>query len=141
MNEKMLSDEASNTKETKCIYCAKATNSGCSWSADYDPVPGWKAKRTLNSFAVQECPEYVSDRHMNHDPEKLDTEGCIELLESMMKLMKEDYMDLPDARRQIEAFIRNPSVRKLFFFCEPADLIKLLRKEAAVRDERKKLKP
>ena len=128
-------------RETRCIHCANATNRGCSWSDTFDPVDGWKATRTLNSFVVHECPEYVSDRYMCRDPEGLDTEGCINLVEAIMRLMKEDYMDMPEARRQIEAFIRNPLVSKLFFFCVPTDLIARLRKEAWVRDERKRVKP
>lgn len=126
---------------TLCAYCAKATNAGCRWSDTFDPVPGWRAARTLNSYVVYDCPEYLSDRYMNRDPDKLDTEGCIDLLQAMMTQLKDDYMDMPAMRRQIEAFIMNPFVSKLFFFCVPRDLVLRLRKEAKKHDERKKLKP
>ena len=60
-----------------CWDCQKACG-GCSWSRDFTPVPGWKAKPTkiisyttngsgrratkkkfyIDSFAVYECPEF-----------------------------------------------------------------------------------
>ena len=58
---------------TLCWDCAKAVK-GCSWSRDFEPVPGWKAvptkiygkarsddNRRIDSFAVYECPEFVPD--------------------------------------------------------------------------------
>lgn len=54
-----------------CWLCDKACG-GCSWSKDFTPVPGWKAKPTklvryveatrkkvyTDSYAIQECPEF-----------------------------------------------------------------------------------
>lgn len=53
------------TKDTLCLSCSKSLL-GCSWSKDFIPVGGWKAKPTKNrsgydSFFVQECPLYEYD--------------------------------------------------------------------------------
>ena len=55
---------------TLCWNCEKATG-GCSWSRDFTPVEGWKAKPTkikedggktiIDSFIVKKCPEFVAD--------------------------------------------------------------------------------
>lgn len=44
--------------ETLCWDCAKALNRGCSWSADSEPVEGWKAKKTSRGYCVRSCPEF-----------------------------------------------------------------------------------
>lgn len=56
-----------------CWDCAKACGK-CSWSTppSYKPIPGWKAIRndikckgktvtTVESYIVEECPEFVPD--------------------------------------------------------------------------------
>ena len=57
-----------------CWRCEKACG-GCSWSRDFTPVPGWKAKPTkiisytanenggrkkyyMDSYEIHECPEF-----------------------------------------------------------------------------------
>lgn len=61
-------------KATLCWSCAKACG-GCSWSdGSFTPVDGWKAKPTIvqvmngvygirrvDSYIVEECPEYEED--------------------------------------------------------------------------------
>ena len=52
-------------KKTLCWICNNACGR-CSWSKDYKPVEGWKAKPTKirfqdiedDSFCVIECPEF-----------------------------------------------------------------------------------
>lgn len=53
---------------TLCWDCKKASNSGCSWSRRFDPVPGWVAKHNPikvagkknadDSYDVFDCPEF-----------------------------------------------------------------------------------
>lgn len=56
-------------KVTICWDCKNATG-GCSWSKDFTPVDGWKAKPTKikavtrntkmhNSYIVLSCPQYA----------------------------------------------------------------------------------
>jgi len=48
-----------------CWACAKAVNKGCSWSARFEPVEGWKAKEVMlneyPSYQIYECPEFEND--------------------------------------------------------------------------------
>lgn len=55
---------------TLCWDCAKAVKK-CSWSRAFKPVKGWEATpsrlkigngKTVDSYIVHKCPEYVSDR-------------------------------------------------------------------------------
>ena len=60
-------------KPTLCWKCEKACG-GCSWSADFKPVDGWKAKKTIisanhgngsaleiESYLVRSCPKFSDD--------------------------------------------------------------------------------
>lgn len=55
--------------EQPCWTCRKYAG-GCCWSRELQPVPGWRATRTikfqgtcggLESYAIHECPEYEPD--------------------------------------------------------------------------------
>ena len=57
------------TKTTLCWDCKNAVK-GCSWSKDFIPVDGWKAKKTylrpgekrgkpIESYIVEKCPQFV----------------------------------------------------------------------------------
>ena len=58
------------TVDTICWNCKNATG-GCSWSEDFTPVEGWKAKPTtlkvrsgkyinyVKSYVVRKCPKFV----------------------------------------------------------------------------------
>lgn len=60
--------------ETICWTCRRSTNSGCPWSARFQPVPGWTAERRdilsydgekyipTESYRVSVCPLYLEDR-------------------------------------------------------------------------------
>lgn len=56
--------------DTLCWDCQNACG-GCSWSEDFIPVKGWKAKPTklkgygdthTDSFHVIKCPKYIKDK-------------------------------------------------------------------------------
>jgi len=60
-------------KTTLCWFCRNAVPSletGCSWSEQLNPVPGWRATENIvmynekpkTSYTVHWCPEYVRDR-------------------------------------------------------------------------------
>lgn len=60
---------AENGPVTLCFGCQNAVGK-CSWSARFEPVPGWDAKpteiktvggQTCSSFLVRACPQYVPD--------------------------------------------------------------------------------
>lgn len=122
--------------ETLCSTCGKACNSGCAWSDEFDPVPGWKAVRTLNSYYVLDCPEYVSDVGVRRDAQSMDTEGCIQLMEAMMRMARDDYLTMPKSRKAIERFILNPAAKHLIFFAVPEDVVRKLRREADEHDRK-----
>lgn len=71
--------EAKQNKELgqPCWYCTKACG-GCSWSSEFKPVRGWKAKPTIvkniirkktgeiristySSYRITECPEFIHE--------------------------------------------------------------------------------
>ena len=67
--EKKKVDNKKPEGDTLCWCCANATPSetaGCSWSTDFEPVPGWEAtKHKVNncgkglvSYRVIRCPEF-----------------------------------------------------------------------------------
>ena len=115
-------------QDTLCVFCAKACNGACSWSDALVPVDGWTADRTAKGYLVKECPEFQQDRLEPRDPQALNDDGCIRLLEAMLRLMREDYISIPEARGEIERFIRNPLARHLFIGMEPKVLLQALRK-------------
>lgn len=75
-------------KETICFNCINAVpnakkGTGCSWSKNYEPVEGWKAKKTMiinreltdndgdymiPSYRVDECPTFISDEDQYAKP-------------------------------------------------------------------------
>lgn len=53
-------------KDTLCWDCKNALL-GCSWAKDFEPVKGWKARKTPktitkpSSYKVYKCPEFMPD--------------------------------------------------------------------------------
>ena len=45
---------------TLCWVCQNCFG-GCSWSSEYIPVKGWKAKTTTTSYLVLSCPEFLPE--------------------------------------------------------------------------------
>ena len=52
-------------KEQLCWTCHNACGD-CSWSSCFQPVEGWTAekvhRKTYDSYKIEKCPEYVSDK-------------------------------------------------------------------------------
>lgn len=50
----------------KCWTCKNACNGGCCWSDRFEPVPGWKAEKSVfwdcgqkvETYKIIECPLY-----------------------------------------------------------------------------------
>lgn len=73
-----------------CWDCKKSVNSGCSWSANFEPVEGWEAvkveryvattkeqKRVVNGdvgYAIYNCPEFDPDESVKRRLEELEKE-------------------------------------------------------------------
>lgn len=63
-----MAESNSPRKATLCWNCQNACGK-CSWSKDFTPVKGWKAKKTKirfgnsydESYHVTKCPEYKKD--------------------------------------------------------------------------------
>lgn len=119
---------------TLCWDCEKACNGGCSWSRAFIPVEGWKANPDINgngveSFLVIECPEFSKEDRESRTRD-LDTEGCVRLLEQMMKITREDYIKGgPESMRMIEKFIRGKGASRLHQISDPERAIRLLREQ------------
>ena len=58
-------------KESRCWTCQNCFG-GCEWSREFNPVPGWTAKKTCipsngeykESYNVLECPKYMEDKRI-----------------------------------------------------------------------------
>jgi len=124
-----LRNKLTGSAESLCAFCGNACNNGCSWSEDFVPVEGWEAVINKNGYFVESCPEYCSDKWMHEDSNQLDTEGCLRLMEALIRTVRDDYIYMPRARPSIERFIKNPQYSNLFFFADPDEIIAQFRKE------------
>lgn len=115
--------------ETLCVYCGNACRNGCSWASELIPVEGWNAVQNKKGWFVIDCPEYCGDEWMRENASHFDEDGCVRLVEAMIRTLREDYIAHPKQRRAIEAFIRSPRTRGFFFFAGPDDIIDQLKKE------------
>ena len=121
-------------KETLCNDCGKACNSGCSWSESLTPVEGWKVIESKPSVIVEECPEFVKEDIANRNPQDIDTDGMMALLETLVKTMRIDYQHgLAETRLRIEKWIRSKQAQRLLGLTDPEDLIRKLRKMVKLR--------
>jgi len=128
-------------KDTLCIYCRKACNSGCTWSAIAQPVYGWIAVPTTIGWMVTECPEFVEDDNHRGRPKSFDYDGVMKMLEAMVKQMREDYIwgrgqfkKRADNRLIIERFLTSDYGRKLLQLTDPEEVIRQLRALAKRHD-------
>lgn len=128
------------TVESLCSYCGHACRKKCSWAEDFTPVEGWTAYQNKNGYFVVACPQFEKEKLASRIPERLDTDGCINLVEAMIRVMKSDYVDLPKARPGIERFIRNHDNNGLIFFADPEEIIAQLKKDANEADMKRKEK-
>lgn len=63
-------DRKGDTKSKQPCWTCKKACGGCSWSSEFKPVKGWKAKKTKikceegrysDSYKIIYCPEYIPD--------------------------------------------------------------------------------
>ena len=119
--------------DTICWECAKACG-GCSWSVNFTPVEGWTAENTVNaagvkSYIVQECPEYVKEKRENRDPEMLDTQRCVEMIERLLEVTRIDYIKGNNkTQKEIESFLRGKGAAKVHMIQDPEAVIAMLKK-------------
>ena len=120
---------------TICWDCANACTGGCSWAKDFTPVDGWLAEpwRTANgvdSYLVKECPEFTHEVREGRDWQKLDNEGCVNLVERVMEVARMDYIKCrPEELKRIEKFIRGKGASRLHGIQNPDQVIKVLQEQ------------
>ena len=97
--------------KTLCWTCEHAVG-GCSWADDQKPVQGWDAEETyvesagFHSYLVHGCPEYLDSKSVNRDPQSMDTQACVRLLQRAMEIARRDYITgNEDTRFEVEQFI------------------------------------
>ena len=119
-------------ERTICWDCQK-TCGGCSWSREFKPVEGWEAVETTDyagdkSFLVRKCPEFVREISRKRDADKLDTDGCLALIEKMLQTAKNDYIEGTDEmQHQIERFLKGKGASKIHMITDPDNVIKKLK--------------
>jgi len=129
-----------NCSTSICWDCARAAGARmCSWSAELKPVEGWEAEPAVvriadgndePTWAVKRCPQFTRDLcEADRDPRRLDTDGCIALLEKATALARNDY-------------IKNPSQRGIigWWLSGNAVMLSAVKRQAAEYDERRKKK-
>ena len=79
-------------KETLCVFCARACNKGCNWSANLEPVDGWTVEENTQGVRVIACPWFVKETEETRKNMRIDTQGMMHLMEAMAKQMREDYI-------------------------------------------------
>ena len=75
-------------KTNICWDCEKACG-GCSWSRNFEPVPGWKAKKIRwsrtkeTTYMITKCPlfertpdRYIREEHVDYSPAKSPCLSC-----------------------------------------------------------------
>lgn len=76
-----------------CSQCTKAVD-GCAWSRDFEPIPGWKIRRTINrdrseGIKILYCPEFEEgDPLDNREP---DNKGIMRFGCALFKQAANDY--------------------------------------------------
>ena len=126
------------TKETLCVTCDKACRKGCSWADELIPVDGWTAEENKHGYLVIECPEYQKEDKRNRNPDDIDNDGLMNLLEAFMKCLRYDYVHgcgryrmRAENRMDIERFLRSKYGQKLLPI-DHEDVIRKLRRLAAM---------
>lgn len=67
--KRKYSTDYSKSNFQPCWTCKKACG-GCSWSRDFEPIPGWIAEKNTipyngeyaDTYKIISCPEYIQDR-------------------------------------------------------------------------------
>lgn len=84
-----------NDTNTCCERCKNAAG-GCAWSKDFQPVPGWKTRNTVNrdrtdGIKILYCPEFVEGDPL--DDTEADTGAIFALFERLLELNTEEYKE------------------------------------------------
>lgn len=89
----------------KCRNAVPTATSGCSWSRDFVPVPGWVAEKhttphandggTITAYCVDYCPEFQKDSKV---PEQIckNDEACMRLAVIILQKQMERYRQALD---------------------------------------------
>ena len=127
---------------TICWDCVNACRSGCSWSENFTPVEGWEAehivdeKKGTDTYRVIRCPQFAKESRANRN-RNLDEEGCIRMVEQLMKLTREDYIKDPKLQPEIERFLRGKGASRVHRIADPEKVIRKLKKAALAYKKRK----
>ena len=128
-------------EDTLCIFCAKACNSGCTWSAFSQPVDGWTAETNSRGILVRKCPEFVADDEHRNRPKSFDYDAVMRLLESVVRNIRDDYIwgrgdykTKAENRMEIERFLKSKRGTKLLQLTDPDEVIRQLRALARRHD-------
>ena len=119
--------------EQLCWTCQNACTGGCSWSEAMEPVDGWKTVETVHSngskgLLVTGCPQYVRDSEESRILD-LNTDGCLELVERLMEITREDYIKGNEkTRKEIQRFIRGKGASRIHMITNPEEVIQMLEK-------------
>lgn len=90
---------------TICWSCKKACG-GCSWSASFEPIKGWRATPTdlkcysavrSGSYEVHECPLFEPEE--KHEYKQINPDGARELAASVLCLAVSDRRSLVRKRK------------------------------------------
>lgn len=118
----MKEDKSLDRANTLCWRCGNATG-GCSWSRDFEPVPGWNALErpvmTKNgecrakSFLVLWCPEFRAESVKDWTARReINEEGLYRMIGQMLIEMKSEYREDRTARKEIREFIQGSIYEK-----------------------------
>ena len=140
--------------ETLCFSCTKACGHVCSWADEFEPVDGWCAVKTKNSYRVITCPYFDNDVITGEDGQRhtdrckhpsMDTQGMFNMLEAALHRTRDDYilgiggasewrtkhMTPADNRQLIEKQIRSSWFKEIFNIENPDAIIKVFRLKVA----------
>lgn len=123
-----------NGKETRtiCWDCSNACGA-CSWSKDFTPVEGWEIEEIMHKdgtggCAVIKCPQFVKEDRENRKLD-LDEQGCLRMVERLMEITREDYMDgETKTEAEIERFLRGHGAARVHRLENPEAVIRMLKK-------------
>ena len=141
-------------EQTLCWDCGNAVpcadgKFGCSWSRNFEPVPGWTAEKhfkkyiydqEIETYRVIECPEFTAE-HKKITADSLSDEAAVRFRDAIVKCLVKDYRNRlamekkkqdkgkkPSAIPQ-ENILRSSFFRTYLMDIDPEAVIDELRKE------------
>lgn len=121
-------------EKSLCWQCENACNRGCSWSDNFTPVDGWTARPETNaggvdSYLVIQCPEFVPEKREDRNPDDMDSEGCMLLIQRLLEVTRQDYIKGTNVTvAECERFIRGKGASRLHGIADPEGVIQMLQK-------------